>query len=323
MTILRVASPHTPVAGSFMRQLDSPLENDRSAAGQDEPHQGLIPRARYGPRTKKLERAKSDRPCKIALVDLGGCSRVNWESLVKTLNKHLDHLFKFEHSTLAVTELGKHDDGHCYSDERLFGILETRIARTDWAFAIGITHARLPGHCFNRHNESEGVGVVTVASANRYLPPGRSLEQYLCYLVLCEAFCIVGGLQFEHDEQWYCLFDMCTENEDLFECLQDPKIQKRCRDDLLDSGFSEADLEEADRMLRYVGSTSPCRVVSQAVNNPASMLVLGSLAGYVLRALSGSPTPWVFSGVTLGLVLLALLFAWLNYERIKRKPDGH
>jgi len=320
MASLVAPSPRGVTEG-LVRQVDWSVAGNRSASGQGEPHQGTAPQARYGPRSKKLEYASSERPCRIVLIDLGGRSRVNLQRLVKTLNSRGGELFKFELSTPVVTELDTYDELHCYSDERLFGVLKERIAHTDYAFAIGVTHERLNKQSFNRHNESEGIGAVTVADANEYVPPGRSLEQYLCYLILCEAFCVVGGVHFEHDEVRYCLFDMCLVKEDLVPCLQNPCIHKGCVRDLLDSGFSSADLREANRLLKYVGSTSLSRVISQAVQNPGSTLLLGGLVGYILRGLSAHATQWVFWGVVVELALLIVLCALVKYKLEERRTQ--
>jgi len=307
------------VTGGLLRQLDWPLANDRPASGQDEPHQGADPQARRGPRGKALADASRKRPYRIALVDLGGRSRVNLKSLVKTLNKHVGNLFEFEVSTPAVTKLGEHDDEHCYSDARLFGFLKERIAHTDWDFAIGVTHARLHGDCFNRHNESEGVGVVTVADANEYLAPGKSIQQYLCYLILCEAFCVVGGVQFEHEEVWYCLFDWCDQKEDLILCLEEPCIRECCLRRVQDSGFSEDDLQEANRLLKYVGATNRLDIIAQAVQNPASLLLMGGLVGHILRGAFSDAPSLVVWGVVAALALLIGLCAWVKYVLEKRR----
>lgn len=319
MTTLVVPSLNAAIARVAWQRHSVVTSNWTLTASLGEANQGCRPQSRYGPRRRGLEQASHDRPCGIALVDLGGCSRINYSRLVKRLNSRLGKVFRFELSTPAVTDLGTYDELHIYSDERLFGLLKERIAHTDCTFAIGVTHERLHDQSFNRHNESEGVGVVTTADANEYVPPGRSLEQYLCYLILCEAFCIVGGVHFEHDEVQYCLFDMCLVKQDLTRCLQDPCIHKGCVRNLLDGGFSAADLREANRLLKWVGSPSVFHLVPQAVQNPGSMLLLGGLVGHLLRGLFSDVTQGVFWGVAIGLAVLIVVFALAKYGLDKRR----
>jgi len=258
----------------------------------------------------------------VALIDIGGRCEVNLGNLVKKLNSLQPDLFKFELFSPPLKDLGGYMGLHNYSDEQFFGALKNGIRGTDYGFGIGITHEELPESSFNRHEENEGVGVITFDDASEYIPGGRTLEQYLGYLILCEAFCIVGGQHFEHDQRRYCLFDMCFKKKDLIRCLSEPTIDNICRGRLTRAGFSRGDLEQANRVLAWVGSTSLRFAAGQAVNNAITMMLLGSLVTYLLRALSVTVTPPWFWQIAVGLLAGVVVSALLNYRYRKPPPTA-
>ena len=228
--------------------------------------------------------ALQNRPLDIALMDIGGVLGIKLDEVTKKLNSLQQDLFHFEVMTPALTDLGDYDKLHFYSDKVLFDHIKGRIRGSSFKYGIGITHETLDEGRFNRHAEKDGMGVVTIDDAKQYTPPGKSLLQYLCFLILCEAFCITGGEHFEHDERKYCLFDMCAKKHDLVACLAKPHICPHCETRLKQAGFLDRDIVLAKKVLAYVGRPSLLYISKEIINNPIAGFILGGLIVNLLAA---------------------------------------
>lgn len=253
---------------------------------------------------------------RIALVDIGGRLPIDLQGVATKLNRLQTGLFLFQVVTPPITNLGTYDLLHYFSDQRLFSFIKGRIEGSDFRFGIGVTHETLDKDRFNRHTEKEGVGVVTVDDAEKYKPLGKSLEKYLCFLILCEAFCVAGGEHFEHDERRFCLFDMCLKKDDLVTCLARPHICPDCEERLENAGFSAQDIERAKQVLTYVGGTSPWDVFKEIVfTNPIVWFLIGGLSlGILSQYIANFPTGWV-RGIQGFLLVVFLVYMWIRYRQ--------
>jgi hypothetical protein len=253
----------------------------------------------------------------IGIFDLGGKLPIKIADLVKRLNSYGSN-FRYRELN-AVSPLDKYDILHGYSDRHLFDYVKERIHGTDCVCGIGLTHVSLEPQAFNRHDRiTWRHGVVSYYDYRKYTPIDRDLEQYLVYLILCESFCLVGKMHFEHDEQDYCLFDMCIHKEDLKHCLHNPKIvdgTNKCRTILRDRGFRAEDLEAADRMLNFVGSLKWKRLLS-SLFTASTALLLGVL---IREALTYAPKLSEELTIAFDLILLMLLICSVIYSWSKAR----
>lgn len=308
-----------------------PPEDARYKAGHVESGEKSLPNQATGENSPMTTRAgvaltgipngtvPQGRPWRIALVDLGGhlhMKQLSLDRIAKRLNS-LQNLFHFEPFGPAVTHLGEKDRLHCYSDKVLWGFVKSHLTGTEYELGIGITHERLDQHRFNRHNETEGIGLVTIADATEYTPIGKTLEQFTVFLILCEAFCVVGRKDFEHPVVHYCLFDLCQEKSDQVTCLANPHICDDCLIRLKNSGFLVKDFHEANKVLRYVGRTSSAHVIRQALSNPiAQFLLVSLLISIIGKLVAALPTPWPYR--IIGLLSVALVvFVGYHYVRVR------
>lgn len=264
--------------------------------------------------------ASAQRSRMIALVDIGELLPISLQRVARRLNSLQTGLFRFDVVTPAVKKLGVPDRLHGYSNGLLFNSIGTRIKESDYDFVIGVTHHRLDEDRFNRHSEKEGLGVVTVADASEYMPRGKTLEQYLCYLILCEAFCLVGREHFEHDDVSYCLFDMCHVKRDLLICLARPHICTRCEQRLRNAGFSQQDIERGKQVLAYVGKTRLWDVCKEIVAHPIIGLLGGGLViGILSEIFANFPTRWAL-GILGFLLFCFLVFMGIRYRQAQPRP---
>ena len=260
----------------------------------------------------------SNRPFLIALVNFGEIPGVSLDKLAKDLNhtqKHTPKLFQFQ-AISGPTSLGPYDLPHNYSNAKLFGFITESFEGTGINYGIAITVEELELARFNSHDESLGVGLVTVYNHDEYKPPEKTLYQYLAYLILCEAFCITGRCHFEHDDKHYCLFDECSNKKDLRLCLEHPKIH--CISNLENIGFSKIDVANAKDILAYVRKRSPKNALLKTFGNPVVGILLG---GGSVNLLAGTiftlPGLWRFS-ITGVLFFGIFIFFALNYVQPKK-----
>jgi|GEM_PF-1845584 len=259
------------------------------------------------------QRVASQRPIPIALVTLGDHLPFKAAKLAHELGKIKNqNLFSFHVISSFVTdeELGLYDIPNGYSKSHMLSAVKKALFGTGFSFGIGFTHESLEAANFNFHDEEAGVGLVTTDTYEIYNPKGRSLYQYLAYLVLCEAFCITGRKQFEHPERRFCLFDLCVNNNDIIKCLEQPSIH--CNDQLLIAGFTQQDILSAEAALKYVKKTSLNQALRQSAKNPYSGFFLGALLMNILAGYIASlPTPWplvITLVLALGFVLSVLYY---------------
>lgn len=143
---------------------------------------------------------------------------------------------------------------HAYPDSLYFDRLVERRNTGTASYLIGVSADLLDQSRFNVHAVDRGVGLVTMKDMEEYRPRGMTVGQYLYYLVLCEAFCIVGRRDFETDSKPGCLFDKCTLKEQLTQCLEKPQITDQSKEELIAAGFTEEHLQAATKALKgYVG----------------------------------------------------------------------
>ncbi len=298
----------------------TPSEEDveTTGLGETKPALGLQP-APVQPQSIVLPEpqiALPQGPYKIGLIDVGGKLPIDIHKLVKRLNGFGGNFHYGAGEKVSI--LGKFDLTHGYSDNHFWGFVREHIHGTEYAYGIGLTHLPLvEKDAFNRHDIVNGVGMITFHDYRKYTPINRDLEQYLVYLILCESFCLVGETQFEHNETECCLFDMCGNKDDLRPCLSNPQIVQgtnRCRTRLRRAGFSEQDLEAAQRMLRFVGRLKFRRLIDSLMT-PTTTLLLGALLTEI-AAVYMSKLPEVWSQVFDFAIVLCLVVS-LAYSCIR------
>lgn len=181
-----------------------------------------------------------------------GNPRLDLERVQRLLNAHLDGTFHFQVSSdeLPVQIPGRRE----LADGAIFPSLATRLGQTANCDAlIAITHHPLQDSSFNRHDVGSRVGVITLLELGAYAPDWCTQEQYLAYLILCEATCLAAGNDFEHPEVFGCLYDLCAEKTDLYNCLANPRIHPDCITRLSAAGYNPTDIERMNRLLRDTG----------------------------------------------------------------------
>jgi hypothetical protein len=243
----------------------------------------------------------------LEVVERGGRKDVDLEALARKLN-NLQSLFEYRVISASLI-MGEYTFDHGYRDETYYETMKDRIRSSEFRWAIAVTPEELEEGAFNRHSQGEGLGIVTVESYERFIPPDSSLLRYLAYLVLCESFCIVSGQHLEHREARYCLFDMCHRKSDLTECLRRPSIHNECVTRLRRLGFTNSDLEQAYRILRYVGKPEVLHILKQAVATPGGGFLVGVASGLLANLLVQFSPVWsvyVAIACLVGLVLLAV-----------------
>jgi hypothetical protein len=261
--------------------------------------------------------ARQRRPFQIALLDLGQLTNLNIPQLAQKLNS-LQQIFHYAAVT-PVDNLGDYDELHWHSYEKLFSLVHSHTIGTKFRYGIGIIHERLPRDSFNFHDIERGTGVITVADAEQYNPPGKTLEQYAAYLILCETFNLVGGIEFEHPEVHYCLFDLCQTKANLINCIKKARIEDDCLVQLGRAGFNENDIVAAKMILNFVAKTNVTNVILKSLNNP----IVGILCGGLIIQIIGNyfydlPEPWPLVTLVVtavGLVLAIALSIWNNRKR--------
>jgi hypothetical protein len=209
-------------------------------------------------------------------------------------------------------QVGAPEDRHQYKDHQLFDPLEHRLAEMNFDAIIGITLQLLAQGSFNRHDAGRRVGVVTLAGASNYLPLGRTLEQYLAYLVLCEALCLAGEQDLEHSQRLLCLFDLCEGLQDLIDCLRRPDICQMDRDTLSNLNFTDPQMAAVDRTLHWIASTNPLTRMKQALeSHPLISFVVGLCLGLEVHIIGAALAEevirgWVAVAIGAFMVILAL-----------------
>ena len=224
-----------------------------------------------------------ERPVPIALVDLGGQLPFKLAQLVAKLNR-IQSVFAFRvlDHVVGHAEMGKYDLPHNHSDEHLFTLIRKRTNDAGYQYGIGVTHECLEKSRFNSHDQSSfDVGVITIDSAEKYVPLGRTLSKYVAYLLVCEAFCLVGKTHFEHPESYACVFDECHQKDDLRKCLRKPDIEDDCKENLVNAGFAAKDVAGAMSILKFVRRPSFLHVIRQSAESPFSGFFIGGLLVHV------------------------------------------
>lgn len=224
---------------------------------------------------------KHSGPFPVALIDLfDGKYKLNLNSICKQANKN-QKLFKF--AIVKPDEkdlLGKYDDDHGYTDNRCFNIINevVNVKNRGYSYGIGITSHSIEKDAFDRHDCQMGVGIISMKNADDYNPRGTSLEKYAIYLMLCEAFCIVGRQDYEHKEVRSCLFDKCTVKNELTKCIRMSQICDECKDEIIASSeFNASDIIEAENLLKYIRKRSLRYGISKGLSHPFAGFIMGGL----------------------------------------------
>lgn len=248
-----------------------------------------------------------ERPAPIALMDLGGRLPLNLVGLAAKLNR-MQNVFDFRvlDHVVSHAEMGEYDLPHAYSDKHLFRLIRGRTNLAGYRYGIGVTHESLESSRFNSHDRTEfDVGAISIDSAENYIPLGRTVSQYLAYLLVCEAFCIIGKEHLEHPQSYACVFDECHRKDDLRKCLRRPDIEDECQRKLADAGFSVKDIEGAMNILRFVRRPSLVHVIRQSIENPFTGFFVGGLLVHVfgthIAHLTGIPGALIYLGLLSGL----------------------
>jgi len=240
----------------------------------------------------------------LELVRIRGQEKIDLNAIAQRLNR-LQKLFSYEVIGPTI-RLGEYTSTHGYLDETYHRTMEARIQNSRFKWAIAITPEELEEGSFNRHSGNKGLGIITTESYQNYIPPGSTLHQYLAYLILCESFCIVGGVDLEHQEKRYCLFDRCHKKMDLIECLRQPHIHEDCREKLLTLGYDVADLEQAENILKFVKAPNRWHRLGQFIQEPFQGLILGLAIGILTNLITKLDTTLVLV-ITIGLFAFSFI----------------
>ena len=261
----------------------------------------------------------TNRPFVIGLVNFGEVIGVSLERLASDLNRAQNgktKLFQFQ-AIRGVTDLGEYDLPHNYSNKKLFSFITQSLHRTGINYGIGITVEELELGRFNSHDESAGLGLVTVYNHDEYKPSEKTLYQYLAYLILCEAFCITGHHHFEHDDKHYCLFDECSNKKDLKVCLEHPKIH--CVQNLATLGFGPLDLANAAAILEYVRKRSVQNALVKTFSNPVvGMFLGGGIVNLLSGAIAALGSSWSWAITSFLFLGIVLFFLWSYFQPKKQ-----
>lgn len=232
-------------------------------------------------------------------------------------------LFAFKHaeSETRVTE----DLLHGFTAKASFDCLSGQLKNlVDVSCGIGLTDSPLELGVFNHHDESRGVGVVTFEVYKQYVPETASLERYLAYLVLCEAFCLAGRKQFEHAEHRECLFDLCGNKLEFTDCLVHPHICTECKKELVASGFEAELVASVEKFLFSLAKPRPGSAFNAVMRRPASAMLVGSLVAIVTATYAATEEglgAWLPS-IALGVVVVFLVFRQYIRHRLTRRMPG-
>jgi len=232
-------------------------------------------------------------------------------------------LFNFQHTEYEtrVTE----DLPHGFTAKASFDCLSQQLENlVDISCGIGLTDSPLELGVFNHHDESRGVGVVTFEVYKQYIPETASLERYLAYLVLCEAFCLAGRQQFEHEEHRKCLFDFCGNKLEFTDCLVHPHICTQCKKELVASGFEDHLVESVEKLLFSLAKPWPGSAFNAVMRRPASAMLVGSLVAIVTATYAATEEgfgAWLPS-IALGVAVVFLVFLQYIRHRLTRRMPG-
>lgn len=229
--------------------------------------------------------------------------------------------FQYTESETRVTE----DLLHGFTAEASFDCLSGQLKNlVDIYCGIGLTDSPLELGVFNHHDESRGVGVVTFEVYKQYVPETASLERYLAYLVLCEAFCLAGRKQFEHEEHRKCLFDLCGNKLEFTDCLVHPHICTECKKELVDSDFEPELIESVEKFLFSLAKPRPGSAFKAVMRRPAPAMLVGALVAVVAATYAAAEKgfgAWLPS-IALGAVVVFLVLHQYVRHRLTRRMPG-
>lgn len=271
------------------------------------------------------------RPIKVMLYPFNGFGDAadrqhdGWLGLrffTEWLNESQE-LFDFQHteSETRVTEDLLHGFTARASFDCLSGQLENLV---DVSCGIGLTDSPLELGVFNHHDESRGVGVVTFEVYKQYVPETASLERYLAYLVLCEAFCLAGRKQFEHAEHRKCLFDLCGNKLEFTDCLVHPHICTECKKELVDSGFEANLIASVEKFLFSLAKPRRGSAFNAVMRRPAPAMLVGALVAVVAATYAATQQglgAWLPS-IVLGVIVVFLVLRQYIRHRLTRRMPG-
>lgn len=269
----------------------------------------------------------AQRPVQILLCTLGGFEdtasrqRDYWPGLrlfVDSLNSS-QSLFEFKSNDLELSlDAGGEDLLHGYTADHFYNCLSRQInSFAEIHCAIGLTHTPLEQGEFNHHDQQRGLGVITIESYQQYIPKTGSLRRYLAYLVFCEAFCLAGRHQYEHEDHRRCLFDLCREKPELEDCLTEPQICGECKKKLRDSGFSDDEIASVEHALQQIAKPPIGSAISSAMKRPTVNMVAG--AGLAVAAATYSATEDGTLAWLPAIILASLLLLFVFGEYVAAK----
>lgn len=267
------------------------------------------------------------RPVQILVSALGGFEatafrqRDHWPGLrvfVNSLNAS-QALFEFKCNDVALKlEIGDEELLHGYTAEQFYERLAGQLASSaEIDCAIGLTHTPLENGEFNHHDQQRGVGVITIESYQQYIPETGSLKRYLAYLIFCEAFCLAGRQQYEHEEHRKCLFDLCREKPELEDCLREPRICGECQKKLLESGFGKDETRSVENALQRLAKPAFGSALSGAMKRPMVNMVAGACVAVAAATYSATEDGTLAWLPVIVLTLFVVLFVIGEYLSAK------
>lgn len=256
---------------------------------------------------------------KVETLDFWGRAKsVDVNDLAIKLNS-LQDVFDFN-ALGTPLNIGPRDDLRGHKLDTIFDGISKRNETVKQGLAIGIISSRLEDSSWNRHDEDNGVGVITIKDYENYLPIGKNVDQYLMYLLLCESFCLETKTHLEHEQPYQCLFDLCGDDEknEFIESLNNPHIHTNaegsgrdgCWEKLLGFGYSEDDLNNVGKALNYINRRSFLGFVASVSKSPLAGYYIGiiiSLSASLVSQLFPDIAIWVVIGLISLFTLVLLL----------------
>ncbi len=216
---------------------------------------------------------------------------------------------------------------HSHENETYFAHLKKvrDIAGSNVAGVVGITLDILREDRFNVHDAPQRIGIVTLNDMEEACPKRMATDQYLLYLTLCEAFCVVAKTQFETNDELGCLFDRCDDKAQLKQCLKQPIIHPSNQPLLFDAGYEPFHIAIANALLKdYVGKSRLIYWLSESTWKFVIGLGLSSAIHTVFHLIEHPEKRvwWGVFAISLFFFFLPILIIFLRRGRIEL-PTGH
>jgi hypothetical protein len=226
----------------------------------------------------------------VTLVNLGEqLSPGLLERLAAKLNK-LQHSFAFAvGQPISSVAMGDPQmDRQRYDCEALFSVLRTAANGTA-RFLVGVTHAQIGcldpqgsdlGDYFSQSDATRCSMISIHPNILHFNAPGKSDEQYLAYLLMCELLINLAQEDLSHRRAEHCLFFDCDNREEFAPSMRRGRICALCRGKLSEKKVSNAVIEDVQVVLTWCAENTWNYAWSRTVANPLATVALGLGLGW-------------------------------------------